>query len=177
MSTIYEMTAAAIFTDEDPTKAHHLDLENVKIPALSERSKDHTPGGGVMSVKFGMRSIEPITIDFKLKGINPRTMAQFGINTPNRRRYTVRGNVIDMRTGEEIASKAIVEGRILSVDIDQFSRDSGVSTGYRLDEIVHYEFHLGNDEIYYFNFWEGPSGFRVNGVSTFLSMTRNLGLA
>jgi phage tail tube protein FII len=178
MATIFEMDMANLFAgDDDPANSQHLTIQEVKIPALQEKTSDHTPGGGVMGIQIGMRILEPLELTFKLKGINPTVMNRFGVSSPVRRKYTVLGNVRDLQTGRDIPLKVVAEARMIKVELDAFSRDNGMSTDYQLAEVMHYELWLDGVEKYYFSFFEGPSGARVDGVAMFGDAARNLGLA
>lgn len=177
-NTIYELDMANLFCgDEDPSRSQFLTLENVKLPTLTEKTKDHMPGGGVIGLKIGMRSFEPLSMTFKLRGLNPDVMNKFGVNGNARRKYTFRGNVRDLAEGINLKAEGIITGRLVKVDQGEFSRDEGVSNDYEVAEIVGYQFILDGKEKVYFDYFAGPIGWRVDGVSEFAEEARNLGLA
>lgn len=177
MSNHYIMQAAALFAgDEDPNNAHYLDLTSVKLPMLQENSTDHKPGGGAMGIKIGMGQTEALSLSFKIKGMTPDLLVQYGIGLPRRRKYTIRGSVLDFAANIEIPALAIAEGRILKADMSEFSQDNGVDTDYEVHELAHYELWIGGKEIYYLNYRAGPAGVRINGIPTLSDRARNLGL-
>lgn len=178
MATLYEMDAAALFCDDlDPNEANFLNLEEVKIPALQEKTQEHTGGGSSMTMRMGMGIFEPVELTFKLRGFNPEVMNK--IMTPGRRRrkFTVTGNVRDIEGDRQFPVKVVVEGRMTKVDMGSFQRDSGISTDYQIDEVVHYELWLDGKEKYYINQFVGPIGVRIDGSPVLDEMARNLGLA
>lgn len=178
MSTLYIMQMASLFAgDDDPTKAHFVDIEGVKLPDLTEKTKDFMPGGGVFGLSIGMRMIEPFKLTFKLHGLQPDVMSKMGINSPSRRKYTVRGNIVDIRTGEEIGGKAIIEGRLIKTSFSEFKREEGIDMDYEVGEVTHYEMFLGTTEKYYFDFFGGPGAVRIDGVASYLNSAVNLGIA
>jgi len=175
--TMFLMQAASLLAgDEDPSKTHTLDISSVKMPMLQENSTDHKPGGGAMGIKIGMGQFEALTVSFKIKGLAPDLMTQIGVNAPRRRKYTMRGSILDLRQNVELPGLCVVEGRMLKADMSEFSQDAGVDTDYEIHEITHYELHINEQEIYYFNFWNGPAGVRINGAAVLGDRARNLGL-
>jgi phage tail tube protein FII len=177
MSNIYLMQSASLLAgDADPGNTHFLDITGVKLPMLQENSTDHKPGGGALGIKIGMGQTEALTLSFKMKGLTPDLLTQFGVNAPRRRKYTIRGSVLDLRENIEIPGLCVVEGRMMKADLSEFSPDNGVDADYEIHEVVHYELHLNNQEKYYFNFFTGPAGVRINGVATLGDRARNLGL-
>lgn len=178
MANIYELEAMNLFAeDEDPSKSQFLVLEEVKLPMFQEKTKEHTGGGAIGAIKIGLRTFEAIEVTFKLRGFNPDVINKF-MSAPNgRRKYTGLGNVRDIQSAREFQVKMVAEGRMTKVDMGSFQRDGGVSTDYQIDEIVHYEFYLDGIEKYYWNYFDGPLGWRVDGVAALGGMARNLGLA
>jgi P2 family phage contractile tail tube protein len=177
-ATLYELDMANIFAgDEDPTNSQHLAIEDVKLPQLQEKTKEHAAGGAVFGVKIGLRLFEPLEQTFKLRGFNPEVMNKFGVNSPTRRKYTTRGNVRDLRTGATFAAVAVVQGRMVKVEPSSWKRDDGLANDYTIDEIVFYQLMLNGAEKYYFDYFAGPIGWRVDGVAQFADEARNLGLA
>lgn len=174
-ATIFHADAATLFVgDEDPTNSQHLVLKGVKIPALTERTRDHTPGGAPMSIALGTRKIEAPEPTFKLEGVNPTVMNKFMPGT--RTMYTMRANIRDVAAQKDIAMKAIINGKLSEVDMGEFGTDDGVETDYKLSEVVYYQVFFGTQEKWYFNFFEGYGGVRIDGNQVFRSVAANLGL-
>ena len=95
MATIYNLDTANLFAgDEDPDHSQFLVLNTVRFPALEETTKEVKPGGGVVGVKIGMRSVAAPMISFNLTGINPKVMNKFMTN--RREHYTIRGNIANI---------------------------------------------------------------------------------
>ena len=178
MATIYEMDFAALFCDElDPTMAKWLNLEEVKIPALQEKTSETTGGGAAMSIRMGMGAFEPIELTFKLRGIDPETLGQIMAPGRTRRSYTITGNIRDIEGNRELPLRAVVRGRMTKADLGAFTRENGVSTDYQIDEVVHYSLYLDNVERFYVDAFNGPGSIRVDGVSVYAGVARNLGLS
>jgi P2 family phage contractile tail tube protein len=178
VSTIYELDMANLFAgDDDPTKSQFMVIETIKLPMLQEKTKEHMPGGGVMGVKIGMRAIEPLEVTFKLRGFNPDVMNKFGLSSPHRHRYTIRGSVRDLREGNSFPVVAVVEGRLVKVAADDFRREDGIAHDYEIAEIMKYQLMWNNQEKYYIDFFAGPIGWRVDGRVAFQQEAAHLGLS
>ncbi|TVR06622.1 MAG: hypothetical protein EA385_14990 [Salinarimonadaceae bacterium] len=176
-ATLMVLDAASLFIgDEDPTAAEYLTLKNVKIPALKEKTKEHTGGGATMSINIGMRVLEALEFSFKLEGFSHNAMSRFMPSGPARVNYTLRGSYRDLRTHEELALRAIINGRMISIEPSEFSRGEGIENDYMISEIMGYQLFLDDREKYYFDYFAGPTGVRIDGVQPFRTMGRNLGL-
>lgn len=177
MATFYELDFAALFPDDlDPTEARWLDLEEVKIPQLQEKTSETTGGGSTMSLKLGMGIFEPPELTFKLRGVSPEMLAKIMPAGRTRRAYTIRGNLRDIEGDRTLSLKCVVRGRMTKADIGAFSRENGTSSDYQIDEVVHYSLYVDDEEVYYIDLFGGPGSVRVRGVSVFADVARNLGL-
>lgn len=175
-STLFHMDAANLFVgDDDPRNSQFQVLRNIKIPALTEKTKDHTGGGAMATVELGMAVFEAFTLDFSLEGFNPEVMKYVGIRS--RQKFTVRGNIRDIRTHEDKELRAIVEGKMVKYEPSQFERDSGMTSDYQIKEIMFYHLYFAGAEKVYFDYMAGPAGVRIDGIPVFDNMARNLGLA
>ena len=126
---------------------------------------------------MSMRVFEPLSLTFKLRGLNPDVMNRFGINSPNRHNYTMRGNVLDLRTGDALPLVAVTKGRMIKLESDEWKREDGISHDYEIAEIVFYQLLVNNQEKFYFDWFAGPMGWRVDGTPTFDVEARNLGIS
>lgn len=176
-ATILNLDTANLFAgDADPTNSQFLTLNNIKFPALEEKTKAHSPGGGVMSINVGMRSVNALSLTFQLAGINPDVMNKYMPGLGRRTKYTLRGNLNDLQTQEDIPVLAVVNGRMTKSDIGQFDKDNGLNSDYEIQEIVGYQLLIGGTEKFYFDFFAGPRGIRIDGVVVYNTVARNLGL-
>jgi uncharacterized protein len=175
-STILHMNAANIFVgDEDPTKSLHLVIKNVKLPSLDEMTKEHAGGGAPMKMQLGMGMLESLALTFNLEGFTPDVMTSFmGLG---RKKYTIRGNIRDVREHTDTEVKAIVEGRMVKAEMGDFTRDNGIDSSYEIREVAFYSLYFGQQEKLYVDFFGGPNGVRVDGQAIFSRVARNLGRA
>jgi len=160
--TFYVMEAANLFCgDHDPTKSKHLTLEELKLPTLEAKYEDHHPGGSPFEVEFEV-GFSKLESTFKLKGVDPDVMVQFGLGSRAKHVYTAYGAVRDKRTGTVYESRAIIEARLGKVEGDAFQRGSLQGHEYALNEITHYALYFADREIYYFDLWTAE--WRVDGA-------------
>ncbi|MDQ0301350.1 phage major tail tube protein [Ancylobacter polymorphus] len=177
MQSPYEMEAANLFVGEpDPQRALGLVLDTFKLPALQEKTRGHTGGGALAEIRMGTRVFEPFEFTFSLRGINPDVMDRV-MSATGRLSYYLLGNVRNMITNEEIPGRAVIEGRMTKSDMGAFNAERGFSTDYQIDDVLHYSLHLNSQEKYWFQYQDGPLGWRVNGQIVFQTMARNIGLA
>ncbi|PZU95577.1 MAG: phage tail protein [Chelatococcus sp.] len=176
MSTIYVQEAVNLFCgDDDPTKSKHLTIAEHKLPVFTEKTQDHHAGGSKVGIDLGLGAIEKFDSTFKLKGYDPDLLAQFGLGSKMRRVYTSRGLIRDKRTGRAIESKAIIEGRLIKIESDAFSRGEFVGHDYSIAEIMHYEFYFDGKEKVYWDFF--TSEWRIDGVDENADERRILGIS
>lgn len=173
---LYIVDAANLFVgDDDTSQGEFLALKSLKLPSLNEKTKDHSPGGGIAAMQIGMRMLEALEATFKLEGPNPRTMTKFMPLAPIN--YTVRANYRDVRNGgPDQALVAVIQGRMSMMETSEFSRDAGVENDYKITEIMRYRMSLGGIEKIRIDVLSGPSGIYIDGQPLYGDMARNLGL-
>lgn len=175
MGTIYEMDMANLFVgDAEPDKSEFLTIRSVKLPMLQEKTTEHSGGGAMAGLRIGMKMLEVLELTFSLRGYNLDVMNKLMIG--ERQKYTMLGNVRDLKSDREFPSKAVIQGILTKVDLAEFQRDEGLSTDYQVDQVVHYELHIDGREKYYFNYFAGPLGYRVDGRVRHRRAARNIGL-
>jgi hypothetical protein len=160
--------------DHDPEKSLHLTLEEVALPTLQEMYQDHHPGGSRVAIEVAV-GIEKLTASFKTKGIDPDLYAQFGGNSRRENTYTAYGVLRDKRTGNLSQLKAILRGRLGQIEPDAMKRGELSGHGYAINEVMHYELHIGGAEVMYWDFF--TQVLRQNGTDQTAEERRLLGIA
>ena len=157
-NTFFVMEAANLFCgDHDPTASKHLTLAELALPALEATYADHMPGGGRVGVEWevGINKLEP---SFKLNGVDPDLLTQFGLGSKIKNVFSAYGLIIDKRSGRSIESKAIIEGRLGKIAPSAFQRGELLSHDYSINEVTHYELWFdGKPKIkwdFFTNTWE-----------------------
>lgn len=175
MSNIFNLDAATLFIgDAEPDKAHYLDINTIQLPSLEEATREVKPGGGVLGINMRTKSIKALTLGFNLVGVQQRVMDY--IAKEKREKYTIRGNLYDLRRQEDLPFVGVAEGRMMKRDIKEFKKEGDIETEYEINEIVLWKLHIDGKEQEYFDFFAGPAGIRINGNKRFNRVARNLGL-
>lgn len=174
-SNYYVMEAANLFCgDHDPTASKHLTLSELSLPTLEEIYQDHHPGGSKVAIEVAM-GINKLTPTFKLSGMDPDLLGQFGSPSGSTRVFTAYGAVRNKRTGAIVQSKAIIHGRLGKIAPDAFKRGELQGHDYAINEVVHYELWFGGEEKIFWDFFS--SEWRTDGVDQNADERRALGLA
>jgi len=162
MSNIYIMEAANLFVgDHDPQNSKFLTLEELKLPDLQETLVDHNPGGGKVSVEFGV-GVEKLEPTFKLKGWDMPLLRSFGLGSTIRKNFTAYGVIRNKKNGKALEAKAIMEGRLSRVAPDAFTRGETMGHEYAINEVLHYELFFDGSEELYWDFFTNT--LRLGGV-------------
>lgn len=138
--------------DHDPTASKHLTIMELQLPTLQEMYQDHHPGGSRVAVEVGL-GIEKLTATFKLTGMDPVMYSQFGVNSQQKNVFTAYGLLRDKRTGAAEQAKAILRGRLGSIEQDAFQRGELIGHTYAINEVMHYELFIGGAEKVYWDFF------------------------
>lgn len=138
--------------DHDPTGSKHLTISELQLPTLQETYQDHRPGGSRVGIEVGL-GIEKLMATFKLTGMDPEMYGLFGINNRQKNVFTAYGVLRDKRTGSVEQAKAIMRGRLGSIEQEGFERGNLIGHNYGINEILHYEFYIGGAEKVYWDFF------------------------
>jgi len=169
MTTLYTIDAANLFCGTvDPTNSKHLSIEELKLPDLEEDFKEHTPSGARVGIEIPV-GIKKLEWTFKLTGIDPQVLTQFGLSTPISNLYTAYGVIVDRRTGQQIELKAIAEGRLGKVTQEAIKKGDTSQMDLKISGLTHYEIWFGGKEQIFWDFF--TNAWRVDGVDQ--NATRN----
>ena len=110
----------------------------------------------------------------KLDGVDQQPYALFGINPSTPTSFTGYGSVRDKVTGSSAQRKAVMWGRLIKIDDDEFKRGELFGMDYAISEITHYELYQAGDELIYFD-WRS-SVYRSNSVSLVTDINGHLAI-
>lgn len=164
MASLYILEAANLFvTDNGPNNSKHLSLQQVKLPTLEEVTAQHHAGGAIGEIEIGGLGVKALVCQFDLVGVDPQTLAQFGLGSQETQPYTIYGLARDKNGGRAIEVKSVLQARLTKAEPDAFKRGDLFKNAYELKEVSHYELYVDQQEIYYWDFF--TSDYRVNGNS------------
>ena len=162
MATIYIPEAVNIFVgDQGPDNSKHLKITDVTLPVFQEKTVEHHAGGSIGAIEIGGFGIEPLTLGFKLIGVDPQSMAQFGLGGSGQLVYTIYGAVRDKQTGKVKELKATAWGRMVKLDSGTFKRGEAAEQTHEIKEIFRYGLYWDKSEVFYFDY--ESSTWRVDG--------------
>lgn len=173
-NTIYNMEAVNLYAgDHDPIASKHLTLQELKLPAMQAIFSDHHPGGSFFGTEVQVGA-EKLELGFKLGGVDPDLFKSFGLMSPSpeRKRYTAYGYIIDMRTGAELESIAVFEGRLGKVEPDAWQRGEFLGCDYAVNSVTHYSLKIGTEELWAWDLFEAR--WDVAGVDAVAARNRIL---
>lgn len=174
--TITNLNAANLFIgDDDPTRSEFLTIKTVKLPKFTRNTKEHMGGGAAGSLTMALNNFKIDALTFNLEGIQPHLLSRFMTN--ERAKYTFRANLYDTQSQENLPLIGVVEGKMTELDLGEYSPDQGVATAYAVNEIVYYELTIKNEEKFYFDYFAGPAGVRIDGRTPLATVAANIGLS
>jgi phage tail tube protein FII len=183
-ASIYTMEACNLICGDTgdasaPGISTHLEITNLKLPALEFNYVDVTPGGAPVQIEVPMY-INKLASTFTLAGWNPAVMSMLAQTARALQRFTAYGLIRDRRTGTALQAIAMFEAQLGRVNPTDFRKGDLQQFEYALHSIVHYELHMQETsgveatEIYYWDFF--TSVFRVGGTDVNADMNAVLAI-
>ncbi|ACE99251.1 conserved hypothetical protein [Rhodopseudomonas palustris TIE-1] len=137
-----------------------LSLASYKLPQPKVKTEAHLPGGGIMELDVPIGAIEPLELQFSLKGVPPSVLGQFGMSLGERKLYTIYELIQDELTGAKRERTISMRGLFQEADPDEMKGRGVHGYGYKIKSITDYEdviegygilarFNFGT------NFWQG----------------------
>jgi len=155
MQPLYIMEAADVRRADEPESSRALTIGKVGLPAIKFFNTEHKPGGGAGAINFVFPQIEALEPKFELKGIPDVDIVEnIGLTDGTKNKWIFAGAVRDKKTGILLPSRAIIEGIVAEWEPDEFEIGELVGCNHVLHEVTHYEFHLGDKELWYYDWWE-----------------------
>ena len=174
MADLIVLEGATLFMGDDkPDDGKFLTLKTIKLPSLTETYADHKPAGSRVNVKLN-QGMDALECSFKLEGYDPVPMALFGLGQQGKRKFTMRGKLVDKLNDVDIPLEAVMLGRLGKVEKNEFQRGELHGADYMISEIMQYEEYQNGSELYYWVFKNNI--FRVAGIDQTASENSILGI-
>src|SRR5215467_6317814 len=114
-NTLLSMEAANMYCGTQPgvngQNSLHLELAEVKMPALNEQYVDHRAGGTPMTIEIDTIFAKP-EITFQLLGWDTQVQELIGSWSQDQNKFWIYGLVRDRNSGAAIQSICQVKGRL-----------------------------------------------------------------
>lgn len=172
MQPLYQLTAVDVRRAEEAGTSRATVINKLTLPGLTFAGSEHTPGGGVVTVKFAQPRLEAIEPKFEVKGLDLDVFR--GLGQPGR--WIFAGAYREKKSGGGgvVGARAIIEGAISIWEPDESDPAEFQGCNHTFSEVTHYEFSLDGQELFYIDFFENV--LRVNGVDMFAAERRALGI-
>lgn len=172
MLPIYQLAAVDVRRAMETGKTRATAISKLTMPGLTFMGAEHTPGGGVMAVKFNQPRIEALEPKFESKGLDPDVFRGLGITD----RWVFAGSYREIKPGGggKVSARAVIEGAISVWEPDESDPAEMQGCNHTFTEVTHYELTLGDKELFYVDFFENI--LRINGVDLFEEDRRALGI-
>ncbi|PZA12478.1 hypothetical protein DNX69_10920 [Rhodopseudomonas palustris] len=116
-----------------------LSLSGYKLPQPKVKTEEHHPGGGIMALNVPIGAIEPLSLQYNLKGAPPAVLGQFGMSLAQRRLYTIYELLQDEKDGTKRERIITMRGLMSEVDPDEMKGRGVQGYGYQIHSITDYE--------------------------------------
>lgn len=160
--------------DGTPGDSNHLQIQELKLPALEEMYVDHNAGGSNMGIEVPT-IIQRIEATFNLLGFSPQTMRLIGQSRVASLPFHLRGGIRDRENGALMQATCEIDGRLGRVNPTAYQRQGTMHHEYSIRGITHYELWIGGIEIYWFDYF--LSIMRIGGVDQLQPLLAVLGVS
>jgi phage tail tube protein FII len=152
---ILTMEYANLFAGAAPdndTASNHLTISEVKLPSMDVQYVDHRPGGAPVAIEIDtiMARLEST---FVLVGITPQVMELLYSWEPSQDLFFVYGSMRHQIDGLSIQAAAVIRGQLGRVDPQNFRKGDLMHTNYAIRGVTHYELKIGEDLVYFWDFF------------------------
>jgi uncharacterized protein len=171
------MERANLFCGAGPTDneaSNHLVLSDVKLPGFDKAMADHRPGGSPVAVEVPLM-FNRLESTFQLLGLQPQVLTLVGSWKDSQNWFYIFGNIRDQLNGEEAQAIALLRGTLGRSDPQNWNGSSSMHTQYSIRSIIHYEFQVAGNDVYYWDFAE--NSLIIGDVNRNANMNANLGIA
>lgn len=172
MQPLYQLTAVDVRRAEEAGTSRATTITKLALPGLTFAGADHTPGGGVMAVKFAQPRLDAIEPKFEVKGLDLDVFR--GLGRPDKWIFAGAYREKKPGGGGTVGARAIIQGAISVWEPDESDPAAFQGCNHTITEVTHYELVLDGVELFYIDFFENV--LRVNGVDMFADDRKALGI-
>lgn len=172
MQPLYQLTAVDVRRAEEAGTSRATTIAKLTLPAFTFAGAEHSPGGGVMAVKFSQPRLGVVEPKFEVKGLDLDVFRGLGV----RDRWVFASAYKEQRPGggTTVGARAVIEGAVSSWEPDESDPAEFQGCNHVFTDVTHYELTLGDRELFYVDFFERV--LRVNGVDLFAAERQALGI-
>lgn len=120
-----------------PNSSNHLVLTELQLPKLAEQYIDHRPGGAGVAIEVDVM-LQHLEASFQLVGVQPQVMRLLRPYSQQQTWFVALGVVRDPDTGDYTQAMAQMQGRLGSIEPDNWRRGTTFHTHYTIRSITQY---------------------------------------
>jgi len=150
---------------QDDQASNHLTLTEVKLPAMDVTYVDHRAAGAPIAIEINT-VMARLECTFVCLGIVTQVSALVDSWLFGKREFFVYGNVRDQTTGEAYQAAAMMVGQLGRADPQNFRKGDVMHTNYAIREIIHYEFGVANQLLYYWDYFTNTRVFGPDNMNS-----------
>ena len=145
----------------DSLNSLHLELTEVKLPAMNEQYVDHRAGGVPIAVEVDT-IFAKLECTFQLLGWDTQVASLIASWGTDQNTFHVFGLLRDRRSGLASQAYARMKGRLGLSDPQLFRRGDAMHWNYGIKGIIMYKLQVGGNPLYTWDFFDNT--FIVGGV-------------
>jgi P2 family phage contractile tail tube protein len=149
--TLLILERANLFCGIAATNSLHLELVELKLPAMVETYIDHRPGGAVMEIEIDV-IFNKLECNFRLLGWDSQVQMLIGSWEASQQTFTALGLLRDQITGKAIQAMAQMRGRLGIADPQNFRVGDPMTWNYSIKGIMAYSLTVAGQNVYYWDF-------------------------
>lgn len=154
-NTIWSFEEANLFCGKeasDQSASLHLKLADVKLPAIDEQYAEHRSLAAPIAFEINT-ILARLECTFSIVGFEPQVYGLPASWNEDQMWFDMYGVVRDQLTGEIIKGHAQFHGKLGRVDPQDWRRGDLFHTACSIQGIRRYVFALGDEQIYYWDFF------------------------
>lgn len=159
----YILTGVDVRRVDAPDSSRVDIIESFTAPAIKHKTISHTHGGGIGTVDYVLPVLEAFKPTFETVGPDFDSLAAVGLVTGNADMWVFAGSYLRRGVAKPIGSRIIIAGTVSEIDEGSHAGAGAdkQKTKHVIDQVTHYERHVGGEEWIYWDI--GEKIFRVKG--------------
>ena len=160
---------------DDPDDSKEITINKVVFPQVKMKTSDHTPGGGVGSIKFVRPQIEAPEPAFSTKGLDLQVLSEIGFVPGAFDKWEFAATLRNTRLNTVVPVRFGIRGKIAEWNPGEFSPDDLLDCDHVIHEVNYMDLYIDNKEKLVWDFY--GKKFRINGVDVRGPYSKALGNA
>ncbi|RVU13171.1 phage major tail tube protein [Methylobacterium oryzihabitans] len=158
---------------DDPDDTRVLTVTKVGLPEIKRKEAEHTPGGGVGSVKFLLPMADSIEPKFSVKGLDLDVLRKYGFSAGQHDKWTFAASLRNKRTNKLVSVRSTIQGIVSTWSPGEHTPGELLDCDHTLAEVTYYDLVINGEEIFAWSFY--GRYWRSGGIDLFAEYRNALG--